>query len=98
MTLPFAAEVAACRAAQQAWSRLPIHERLRPIRELRHLMVERADEICETVAADIGRPAVEVIGTELLPTTAALKFLEQEAARILKPRSVSWRLRPTWLL
>jgi acyl-CoA reductase-like NAD-dependent aldehyde dehydrogenase len=97
MTLPFAAEAAACRAAQQAWSRLSIRQRLQPIRELRHLLVERADEICQAVAADIGRPAVEVVGSELLPAAAALRFLEQEAARILKPRKIRRRLRPTWL-
>lgn len=50
------------------------------------------------VAADIGRSPVEVVGTELLPTAAALKFLEQEAARLLTPRQIPGRLRPTWLM
>ena len=98
MTTPFSAEVAACGAAQQLWSRLSVRERLKPIRELRHLIVDRMDEICEAVAADIARPASEVIGTELLPTAAALKFLEQRSDRILKPRAVSGRLRPIWLM
>ncbi len=98
MTTPFTPEVAACRSAQQSWSRLSVRERLKPIRELRHLLVDRTNEICEVVAADVGRPATEVIGTELLPTTAALKFLEREASRILKPRKVAGRLRPTWLM
>src|SRR3954464_12328838 len=83
---PFAAEVAACRAAQEPWSRLPVRDRLRPVRELRQLLVERAGAIYAAVAADVGRPASEVLATELLPTTAALKFLEQEAARVLAPR------------
>jgi acyl-CoA reductase-like NAD-dependent aldehyde dehydrogenase len=94
----FAAEVAACRAAHGPWSRLPVRDRLRPVRELRHLLVERADAVSATVAADVGRPAVEVLGTELLPTAAALKFLEQQAARLLAPRRIPGRLRPTWLL
>ena len=98
MTTPFATEVAACRAAQAAWSRLPIRDRLRPIRELRHLIAERITELFAAVAADIGRPAVEVLATELLPTAAALKFLEREAGRLLAPRRVAGRLRPTWLL
>ena len=98
MTFPFADEVAACRAAQRSWSRLTVRERLRPIRKLRHLIVEHTDEICAAIEADIGRPAVEVVGTELLPAAAALKFLEREAARVLKPRRIGWRLRPTWLL
>ena len=96
MTLPFAAEAAACRAAQHEWSNRGIGDRLKPIRELRHLLVERAEEIRTTVGEEIGRPAVEVVGTELLPCAAALKFLERDAARILKPRKVGWR--PLWLV
>src|SRR5436190_537400 len=95
---PFAAEVAACRAAQQPWAARSVRDRLKPVRELRHLLVERADEIYAAIEADIGRPSVEVLATELLPTTAALKYLEQDAARLLKPRRISGRFRPTWLL
>ena len=95
---PFAAEVAACRAAQRTWAGLPVRERLRPVRALRHLLVERAADLFAAVEADIGRPAVEVVGSELLPTAAALKYLEREAAGVLKPRRVAGRLRPTWLL
>src|SRR6478735_5156794 len=95
---PFISEVAAARAAQQAWSRASVRDRLRPIRRLRTLLVERADDLIAVVNAEIGRPAVEVIGSELLPTAAALKFLEQEARRILAPRTIGSRLRPTWLM
>ena len=95
---PFAAETAACRAAQAVWSRLPIRARLRPVRELRHLVVERADDLFAAVEADVGRPPVEVLATELLPVASALKFLEQRAARVLAPRRVGWRLQPTWLM
>lgn len=65
---------------------------------MRALLAERADELIAAVHADIGRPAVEVIGSELLPTAAALKFLEQKAERLLAPRTISARQRPTWLL
>ncbi|MFO0803787.1 MAG: aldehyde dehydrogenase family protein [Gemmataceae bacterium] len=95
MTLPFAAEAAACRSAQSDWSRRSVAERLKPIRALRHLFVERASEISDTVRAEIGRPEVEVIGSELLPTAAAMKFLEREAAAILRPRRVGGA--PIWL-
>ena len=62
------------------------------------LFVERADELYRAANEDIGRPPVEVLGSELLPTAAALKFLEQEARRLLAPRTIGSRLRPTWLL
>src|SRR5262249_58758357 len=73
---PFATELAAARAAQQLWGRLGVRDRLRPVRALRNLLVERTDDLCAMVAADIARPAVEVLASELLPTAAALKFLE----------------------
>src|SRR5215831_5795596 len=98
MSSPFTSEVAAARAAQQSWSCLSIRERLRPVRRLRALLVERADDLSAAVNADIGRPPVEVLGTELLPTAAALKFLEQKATRLLAPQTLGWWLRPTWLM
>ncbi|MCI0701316.1 MAG: aldehyde dehydrogenase family protein [Planctomycetia bacterium] len=95
---PFTSELVAARAAQQSWSRVAVRERLRFIRNLRALLVERADEICAAVSADIARPAVEVLSSELLATAAGLKFLEKRAAKLLAPRKVSWWLQPTWLM
>jgi acyl-CoA reductase-like NAD-dependent aldehyde dehydrogenase len=94
---PFAPELAAARAAQDAWARVAVRDRLRFVRALRALLVERTDAICDTIHADIARPPVEVIGTELLPATAALKFLEKRATKLLAPRPVSWWDQPTWL-
>ncbi|MFO0848949.1 MAG: aldehyde dehydrogenase family protein [Gemmataceae bacterium] len=96
MTQPFAAEVARCRAAQQAWAARPVRDRLRPVRELRHLLVERADALVAAVQADVRRSPDEVVATDLVPTAAAAKYLLTDAERILKPRRVGWR--PLWLL
>lgn len=93
----FASEVAAARTAQEAWSRQTVADRLRPVRVLRGLLAERADDLIAAVAADVGRSPAEVLATELLPAAAALKFLGQRAARLLAPVRVSGRLRPTWL-
>ena len=41
---------------------------------------------------------MEALGSELLATAAALKFLEKRAAKILAPRRVSWWDQPTWLM
>jgi acyl-CoA reductase-like NAD-dependent aldehyde dehydrogenase len=93
----FATEAAACRAAHREWSTRSVSARLASLRELRHLLVEHADAISDAVHADIGRPVVDVVGTELLPTAAAIKYLEKEAERILAPRRIARRLRPLWL-
>ena len=95
---PFATELTAARAAQAAWARRPVRDRLRHVRNLRALLVERVDDICAAVRADIARPPSEVLGTEVLSTAAALKYLEKRAAGLLAPNRVSWRDRPTWLM
>src|SRR6476620_4433773 len=95
---PFTNELAIARRAHESWSRVTVRERLTHVRSLRALLVERTDDICAAVGADIARPAVEVIGTELLPTTSALKFLEKRAARLLAPTRISWWDQPTWLM
>jgi acyl-CoA reductase-like NAD-dependent aldehyde dehydrogenase len=93
---PFADEAARCRAAQISWSRLSVRDRLRPVREFRHLLVERADELTAAVFADVHRPPDEVVGTDLLPVAAACKFLLAQAERVLRPRKVGGR--PLWLI
>ncbi|HSQ56482.1 MAG TPA: aldehyde dehydrogenase family protein, partial [Gemmata sp.] len=95
---PFTSELAAARVAQTAWSTLSVRERLRPIRAMRALLVDRADEIFAAEANDVARTETDVLGSELLPTAAALKFLELRATRILAPRRIGSRLRPTWLM
>lgn len=95
---PFAAESAACRTAQRAWAALSVRDRLRPVRELRYLVVDRADDLAAAEQADVGRSLLDVVATELLPVASALKFLQSEAARVLAPRKVPRRLRPTWLI
>mgnify|MGYP002780425403 CR=1 FL=1 len=96
MTLPFAVETATLRAAQPDWAARPLSERLRPVREFRHLVVEHADALASAVEADVGRKAGEVVATDLLPSAAAAKFLLTDASRILRPRSVGRR--PLWLM
>jgi acyl-CoA reductase-like NAD-dependent aldehyde dehydrogenase len=95
---PFATDLAAARAAQPAWYAVPVRERLRLVRNLRGLIVERVDAMCDVVVADLARDRDEALGTEAIPTASALKFLEKRAAKLLAPRRVSWWDQPTWLM
>ena len=96
MTTPFAEEAARCRAAQADWSMTSVRDRLRFVRELRHLLVEHADALTAAVEADVGRPPGEVVATDLLPVAAACKYLLSDADRILRPKRVGRR--PLWLM
>lgn len=94
---PFADQAQSCRQAQVLWARSPLRQRLRPLRALRRLFVAEADRLCQAVEHDIARPPSEVLGTDLLPTADAFRFLQCQAPRILRPRHVPVTQRPLWL-
>src|SRR5262245_27244260 len=96
-TSPLAAEVAPCRAAQQDWARRPVRQRLRVVRAVRQSLVGAADELCAAVRQELGRSSEETLGGDVLPLADACRFLEREAAKLLRPRKVSLRSRPVWL-
>jgi acyl-CoA reductase-like NAD-dependent aldehyde dehydrogenase len=90
--------VARCRREQQAWARRPVAERLRPVRELRRLLVREHERLTDAVGRDLGKPPEETLAADVVPLADACKFLQQEAARLLRPRRVPSRLRPVWLM
>ncbi|MCE9530652.1 MAG: aldehyde dehydrogenase family protein [Planctomycetes bacterium] len=98
MNTPFHDEATRCRIAQVAWSKVPVEQRLAYVRRLRHLLVDFADSLALTVTQDVGRPADEVLATDILPTADAWLFLERRAGRLLQPRSVPRSDRPLWLI
>jgi acyl-CoA reductase-like NAD-dependent aldehyde dehydrogenase len=85
------------RVAQAAWGQTPIRARLQIVRRLRHLIAARAEALVATVGARHGRTSAETIATEVIPLADACRFLEREAARLLRPRRLGRRSRPLWL-
>ena len=92
---PFASETASCRAAHLSWAARPVRDRLAPVREFRHLLVDHADALASAVEADVARRPGEVVATDLLPTAAAAKYLLTDAERLLRPAKPGRR--PLWL-
>lgn len=78
------------------WQLTTLRQRLKLVRELRYLLVDRRTAICDAIAADVQRTPSEVISNELLPTAAALEYLEKQAAQILKCRQINNS--PGWLM
>src|SRR5947209_6287774 len=98
ITVPAVAEkVERVRAAQPAWARRPVRERLRPIRALRRLLADECDALCEAARRDLGKPPEETVGGDVLPLADACLFLEREAVHLLRPRRVPTAQRPLWL-
>src|SRR5262245_52683791 len=95
--MPLTDLTTAARAAQRPWAALPVRQRLIPIRALRRLIVAGCDRLIALLADELGKPAVETLGGELLPVADGLAWLERRAASILAPRSVPRADRPLTL-
>jgi acyl-CoA reductase-like NAD-dependent aldehyde dehydrogenase len=85
------------RRAQQKWVDFPVRQRLVPVEAFRQLLVREADALCEVIAREVGKPPIEALGGEVLPTADACRFLLREAKRLLRPRRVPASRRPLWL-
>jgi acyl-CoA reductase-like NAD-dependent aldehyde dehydrogenase len=86
------------REAQPEWAALPVKERLRTVRRLRHAIAASADNLAEAVDATHPRGPGETFAAEVLPLAEACRHLERRACRLLKPRCVRNRLLPLWLM
>lgn len=91
------ADGASARAAQRAWAKVPVPDRLRWLRRLRGLIAEHARRLAEASAQARRRPVAEALTAEVLPLADACRFLEREAERLLAPRRLGVKHRPLWL-
>ena len=85
------------KTAQLAWAARPVRERVRVLREARHLLASRTDELCAAVSAELARNKADTLVAEVLPLLAACRFLEREAVGILETRKLGRRGLPFWL-
>lgn len=90
-------EVRSARQTQAGWTLVPLAERLRLLRSVRHRLVEKAEEIVRAVTRESGRPEAEVLTSEVIPLADAIRFLEREAPKILAPRRLGSDGLPAWL-
>lgn len=88
-------QVRVARNAQAGWSGRSLQSRLKILKKLR---LQVASDPC-TLANTVDRDnRAETLAAEVLPLLDACRFLETEAARILKEKTVGQRGRPMWLL
>ncbi|MGE7120297.1 aldehyde dehydrogenase family protein [Peribacillus sp. NPDC046944] len=71
------------------WSKLPIAERLNYLKRLRFLMVEKMDELAETISKDTGKVKIEALVADIMPTIDAIKHIEKHAAKALSRQKAS---------
>jgi acyl-CoA reductase-like NAD-dependent aldehyde dehydrogenase len=86
------------RQCQHEWARLSVRQRLKPVKEFRHLLVTESGALLGAVNRDLGKAADECLAGEILPLAEACRFLQRAASRLLRPRRVSGSYRPLWLM
>jgi acyl-CoA reductase-like NAD-dependent aldehyde dehydrogenase len=79
------------------WPTTPIRERLRVIRQIRHLLAAHPNEILAAIPTTLSRNPADTLAAELLPLLEAAKFLERQAATILAPKRLGKKGLPFWL-
>jgi acyl-CoA reductase-like NAD-dependent aldehyde dehydrogenase len=77
--------VSEAKLAQAAWGETPLADRCAVLVRVAEAVLERADEIADTVVAETGKPRVEAFTTELFPALDALVWLAREAPKLLAP-------------
>ncbi|HEX4495404.1 MAG TPA: aldehyde dehydrogenase family protein [Thermoanaerobaculia bacterium] len=88
---------AAFRLPQAEWAALPLGERLRVVRGIRHGIAAHAAGLARAAGGGAARREAEVLSSEVVPLADACRFLEREAPRLLATRRLGAEGRPAWL-
>lgn len=77
--------VSRARAAQERWAALDLEKRVKTIAKLRAEVLSRAEEIARLVHEETGKPEVEAVLGEVLPTGDVISYWEKNIALELEP-------------
>lgn len=86
--------VASARKVAPEWAAIPPKGRANILKEVRHRLYERMDDIVETVAAECGKPRAEALAHDVLPVAIMLTYFERATERALRPEKVGRLLAP----
>lgn len=73
---------------QPLWALLRVKDRARYMRRMAQAVIDDFEELCETIAAEQGRPRAEVAALELLAAIDALLWIADDGASVLGGRPV----------
>src|SRR5687768_9484043 len=76
------------RAAQPAWASLTFRQRAKVILKARELMLKECDEIAGLVSHETGKPAMEALSMEIVPTLDAMHYFAHASENLLRPTKI----------
>lgn len=80
------------RAAQRDWGARTPRERVRALRPVLELMVDRRDALAQLISRETGKPRYEALVSEVLPTLDAFDYYLRHAEALLAPEQLPHRL------
>jgi len=80
------------RAAQHAWSKVALQERCAIMHRVKNGLLEQADEICEQLNAEQGKPRLEALLHEVMNLSGLIDYFASNAERILSPQPIPLHL------
>ncbi|MEM9184859.1 MAG: aldehyde dehydrogenase family protein [Planctomycetota bacterium] len=88
--------IASARAAQQAWAEADLADRIKAVLACRRNLVDEPEEWAQEITVEGKRSLADSLAAEVLPTADACRFLERNAARLLRGERAPARDRPIW--
>lgn len=76
------------RRAQPAWAALSCQERAKYISRAREIVLARTDEIAHLISRETGKPPVEAISMEVVPTLDLMNYFARNTERLLKRQKI----------
>ena len=83
-----ATKVARAREAQPGWAATSLEARIKILRSVKDRALDRSEQIAREVHKEIGRPEVEVLLGEVLPTADVVKYWTESIEELLDPVEV----------
>jgi acyl-CoA reductase-like NAD-dependent aldehyde dehydrogenase len=81
--------VARAREAQAGWAAQSFRERGRVVLRAREIVLEGLDELADLISRESGKPIVESISMELVPTLDLMRYFARETARLLRSERIN---------
>ncbi len=80
------------KAAQKKWAAKSFAERSAVLKRFQFALVDRANEVCQLIARENGKPLTEAMCTEVFPVIDLTSYFRRNAKRILRDKPIRMHL------
>jgi len=84
--------VGLARAAQSSWATLSFQHRAQVILKARELVLSQLDEIASLISRETGKPPLEALSMEVVPSLDLMFYFAQHSERLLKEEKINLAL------